>query len=319
MTPCILIITECAHIDNVLDILNSRSDICLKYLPHPSPVDLVPDDTVVALFTNPNKSLIFIDDSIIDLYPNLKVITTASTGTVHIDKAACRSRSIDIISLTDERSTINRISSTAEHALALTLCSLRNICSASSSVMSGEWNYLPFVGRQLSSLDVGIVGYGRLGSLYSHYMSTLCRHVYVYDPYKDVALPYVRQVRSLDQLFASADIVSLHVHVTPETVQFICSKILNNAKPDLLLVNTSRGELIHEVDLMHFLHSNPKSCYATDVLSSEYISDSHLFKDFSRKNPSQMLITPHIGGMTTHAQQIAYQHAAKLLIAYLKD
>ena len=317
MKSTILVITEIAHIPKVMSILNSSVKLDVSYLPHPTPSDLSYDESVVALFTNPNKSLVYIDESIFRLFPNLKVIATASTGTVHIDKAACSSKSIDIISLTDERPTINRISSTAEHSLALTLAALRHICPASNAVLNGEWDYLPYVGRQLSSLDVGVVGYGRLGSLYSHYMSSLCRNLYVYDPYKDIALPYITQVSSLSQLFSLSDIVSLHVHVTPETEKFISNDVLAHAKSDILLVNTSRGEIINEDHLLTFLTNNPLASYATDVLSSEYTSSKHPFKDHSKKNPHQILITPHIGGMTSHAQEIAYSHAANLLINHL--
>lgn len=319
MKPKILVITEVAHINNVMEILSSNDDLGVKYLPHPSPSDLSYDDSVVALYTNPNKSLIYINDSILCLYPNLQVIATASTGTVHIDKAACKSRSVQIISLTNERPTINRISSTAEHSLALTLSALRNILPASNSVLNGEWDYLPYVGRQLSCLDVGIVGYGRLGSLYAHYLSSLCRQIFVFDPYKDIALPYVTQLSSLHDLFSCSDIISLHVHVTSETDKFICNDVLAYAKPDVLLVNTSRGELIDEPDLLSFLTENPRASYATDVLSSEYTSLHHPFKDFAIHHPHQMLITPHIGGMTSHAQEIAYTHAANLLIRFLSS
>ena len=88
----------------------------------------------------------------------------------HIEKEKLEKYSIDLLSLTEEREVIDKISSTAEHALALTLGSLRNIHSSFKSVLQGEWNYEDHIGRQVNRLIVGVIGYGLLGKMFSHYI-----------------------------------------------------------------------------------------------------------------------------------------------------
>ena len=98
----------------------------------------------------------------------------------------------------------------------------------------------------------------------------------------------------------------------------INKKILKFAKKNLLLINTSRGELINENDLINFLNKNPNSSYATDVIANEVKNkkNNKLIKLFKKNN--QILITPHIGGMTTEAQEIAYGRVMDLTNKYLK-
>ena len=126
--PKLLVITPVKHICGVQVEMEKICDT--TYLNDPTVgevIDIIQDYD--ALFTNPNKSKVFIGEEVIDAAKKLKVICTASTGTNHIDKEYARKNSIPILSLTEEREVINRISSTAEHAFALTLTSLRNIIS----------------------------------------------------------------------------------------------------------------------------------------------------------------------------------------------
>ena len=90
-------------------------------------------------------------------------------------------------------------------------------------------------------------------------------------------------------------------------------------KPSVLIINTSRGELVNENELIEFLIENPLAHIASDVLSGEIFGfkKSKLYQ--YSKESSQVLLTPHIGGMTIDAQEIAYSHAANLLINYIKE
>ena len=114
-----------------------------------------------------------VNAKIIEAAKNLKVIVTASTGLVHADLESAKSKGVKVISLTQEYETINRISSTAEHALALTLLSVRNLFWAITDVQRKQWDYEKFVGRQINALTVGVMGYGRLGKMYARYIDAL--------------------------------------------------------------------------------------------------------------------------------------------------
>tara|TARA_A100001035_G_C27773778_1_gene497814 strand:- start:1050 stop:2006 length:957 start_codon:yes stop_codon:yes gene_type:complete len=313
----ILITTPISHIEGLKEILNK--DNSLLMYENSNFNELISSREVVAVFTNPNQLTYRLDYKFFDLYPDLKVICTASTGTNHIDKKECQKRNIKIISITEERDTINKISSTAEHAFALTLAALRNIPNSFTSVKEGSWSYLPFIGRQISELTFGIIGYGRLGKFYSQYCDAFGSKVIVYDPYKDVTHPRIERVSSLDEIGKESDVISIHAHVNKETTHLLDSKFFNNTKDNVLIVNTSRGEIVDEESLLRNLSKKKSMKYATDVLEGEFTSaDSKPLINFAINNPSQIIITPHIAGMTTEAQSIAFKKAAGLLMSFLK-
>ncbi len=310
----ILVITPTSHLNKVNKILDSIPLTQIIYLPECTNGEFKNHSDCTAIFTNPNKSKVFLGRENLKNFNKLKFICTASTGTVHIDKEFCREKEIEIISLTEERSVINKIPSTAEHAFALMLSAIRNIPESITSVRNGNWDYEPFIGRQIKDLTIGVIGYGRLGTFFANYCDAFGSQVIVYDPYKDVNHPRICQCKSLDELTIKSDVVSLHVHVTKETTQMINHSFLKNCKTSLILINTSRGEIINEEDLLLFLKNNKSSKYATDVLSSEINGTANnLIKKYSNNNPNQAIITPHIGGMTKEAQNMAFGHAAYLL------
>lgn len=317
MKPKVLVITPITHIENAVDRLNNIFNV--DYLPDPTKEQVM---SIIhnydAIFTNPNKSKIFIGKSLIKKASSLKSICTASTGTNHIDVQYAKKNQISILSLTNERKIINQISSTAEHAFALTIASIRKIVSANKDVLEGNWNYENFIGRQLNALTIGIVGYGRLGKMYSKYCLAFNSNILVYDPYKKIKLGKITQVPNIEEIFSKSDIISFHVHVNDETKNMVNSTNLKLMKEKVLLVNTSRGEIINEKDLIRFLEKNPKANVASDVIKDEIRNkeNSELLK-YSMKS-KQVLITPHIGGMTREAQEIAYNHAISLLINFFK-
>ena len=272
-----------------------------------------------AIFTNPNKSKVFIGPGLIDAAKNLKVICTASTGTNHIDKAYAKEKNLPILALTEEREVIKRISSTAEHAFALTMTSIRHVVKSHNKAIEGEWDYTKYIGRQMNHLTVGVIGYGRLGSIYSRYCRAFDSQVLVYDPYKKVENDELKQVSDLNYLLEKSDVIAIHVHVTEETLGMINVKCFKKMKNDVLIINTSRGDVINESDLVSFLKEAPKAQVATDVLADEIRNrlDSPLLKYAQQSD--QVLITQHIGGMTSEAQEIAYGHAAYRLNKFFAD
>jgi D-3-phosphoglycerate dehydrogenase len=317
----ILVMTPVRHIADVPEILEQCGQI--TWMDDPSPQEVT---SVIgaydAIFTNPNKSRVFIGRDLIDAAKNLKVICTASTGTNHIDMDYARGKGLTVLALTEEREVIRRISSTAELAFALTMAGLRHVVRSHNAVMKGEWDYTRYIGRQMNSLTIGVLGYGRLGSMYSRYCQAFGSRVLVYDPYKNIEADEpasLKQVGSLSDLFRASDVLSIHVHVTPETLGMINASCFAEMKPDVLLVNTARGDIVNEKDLVSFLRANPQARVATDVLANE-IHDraSSPLLEFARHS-EQVIITPHIGGMSREAQEIAYGHAARRLQKFLKE
>jgi phosphoglycerate dehydrogenase-like enzyme len=310
--PKILVITPVKHIIGVSETLERFAEV--TYVDDPTRdevVQMIGDYD--ALYTNPNKSKVFIGKEVIDAAVKLKVICTASTGTNHIDKNYAKAKNLPYISLTEERHVIERISSTAELAFTLTMSALRNVVHSHNHALKGEWDYTKYIGRQMNCLTVGVIGYGRLGSMYAHYCSSFGANVLVFDPYKKVDNKKLFQVHDVNTLLRSSDIIAIHVHVTEETLGMVNKVYFAQMKEDVLLVNSARGDIVNEIDLVNFLKQNPRAKVATDVLADEIRNRtaSPLFQ-FAQKS-TQVTITQHIGGMTREAQEIAYGHAAHLL------
>jgi len=315
--PKILVITPVRHIIGVPEVLESFGEV--TYLDDPSLPDAVEAiGGYDAIYTNPNKSKVFIGPQLIEAAKKLKVICTASTGTNHIDKGYVSKKGISVLSLTEEREVINQISSTAELAFALTMSGLRHVISSHNNAILGEWDYTNYIGRQMNRLTIGIIGYGRLGSMYAHYCKAFGSKVVVYDPYKQIDDHSIEQVDNIDILLAKSDVISLHVHVTDETQEMLSHNLFLKMKTDVVIVNTSRGDIVNELDLVAFLKKNPCARIATDVLADEVRNrlESPLLK-YAQDN-EQVTITQHIGGMSREAQEIAYGHAAVKLKNFFK-
>jgi len=262
------------------------------------------------IFTNPNKQGFVLDKGLLGP-SSVSVICTASTGTNHIDKKYCQDNNITIFSITTDYPLLRKITSTAEHSFALMMALLRNLPNSQNSVIAGAWNWEPFLGRQINCLKIGIVGYGRLGEMMARYCAAFGAEVYICDPYKSTDMKYP-QVDSLERLFEICDVVSLHVHVTDETKYFINKKLLAKVTKSVYLINTSRGEVVDEKDIISMLESGKLAGYATDVVEDEFgdVSNSPIIQHLEDLN---IIVTPHIGGMTSDARELAYNGAINKL------
>lgn len=311
----ILVVTPIDHLVGVRGALEEVGNVTLR---QNASLPELKDELAraTAIFTNPNKATFFMGKEFFDLSPKLTVICTASTGTNHIDLGLASDRGIEVLSLRDEKKLLEKISSTAELAVALTLASLRNLIPAVAAVASGEWDYQPHVGRQLNSLTVGVVGLGRLGSMYAQFMKPLASRVVYFDPFVDSG-GFPERYPSLEKVFEVSDVVSFHVHPGQDTIQMVNIDTLRHAKTELLLVNTARGEILDEASVVGFLKSNPRSRVAVDVLANETrernVSPLRAFSKVS----DQVVITPHIGGMTVEGQSIAFMAAAQKLTHFI--
>ena len=155
--------------------------------------------------------------------------------------------------------------------------------------------------------------------MYAHYCQAFGSRVLVYDPYKKVDTEGLEQVDVITTLIQESDIIALHVHVTDETIGMINADCFKRMKKEVLLVNTSRGDVVNESDLVAFLSANPEARVATDVLADEIRNRlASPLLQYAHQS-EQVIITPHIGGMSREAQEIAYGHAGNLLQLFLKN
>ena len=310
MNEKLLILTPVKHIPRVFERLSTLSyDII--YQPDTEVDQLVEDNQVKIIFTNPNKLKFRLDKKVLERFPMLEMIVTASTGTVHIDATYCDNKNIKIISIKNERAVLDTISATAELAFLKTLAACRNYIKCVNDVRNSEnWDYEPYIGRQVSSQKIGVVGYGRLGTMYSAYACAMGADVYIFEKNPTVKVPQeFSKLHKIDDLFETCSIISLHVH-SHGNENIINSTLLDSAKDNLILINTSRGEVVNESDMISFLKKNKSAKYSTDVVKNEIKGKwkSKILREFLKGNKS-ILVTPHIGGMTIEGQTKAYKHS----------
>ena len=295
----IICITPVKHIKGVYENLCSLGEVIYEpYITYDELKEKItePGNGITTIFTNPNKQTFKLDKNLLK-YSIVTHIITASTGLNHIDMDYMKN--FYVHSLTKEFDIIEKISSTAEHAFTLMTSLVRNLPKAFDDVKSGSWDYEKFIGRQLNKMTIGIIGYGRLGKMMNKYCWVFGMRVIAYDPY------VFEDGYDLDYVLENSDIISLHVHVTDETRHMINKKTLGKMKKNSYIVNTSRGEIVNEKDVIKSLEDGHLKGYATDVVDDEFgnIKNSELIK---RTKDLNIIVTPHIGGMTKEAQEIAY-------------
>lgn len=263
-----------------------------------------------------------IDAGILEKAKSLKVIVSATTGLNHIDLNAATERGIDVLSLKGEWNFLRQITATAEHTWALLLALVRKLPSAVSHVRENGWDRDQFQGRQLSGLTLGIVGLGRLGTILADYGQAFRMSVIAYDE-KDVEHPEFVEMVELDQLLAKADVICLLPSLQTSSQKMIGKAEFDRMKPDCVLINTSRGEVIDSNALLDALEQGKLAGAALDVLDSEAEhadswQQNHPLIAFA-KNSDRLLITPHIGGATYDSMRQTEVFMARKLSNFIKE
>jgi D-3-phosphoglycerate dehydrogenase len=185
---------------------------------------------------------------------------------------------------------------------------MRNIPKSFHSVKDGNWDYEPFVGHQIKGKTIGVIGYGRLGQIMCELFNGWGVTKLASDPNR-----FVTTARGVGQaeLLERSDVIFLHVHVTDETRGMVDEEFLSYMKEGSYLINTSRGELVDEEAIIESIKVGHLKGYGTDVIKDEFgdIQNSKLV-EFSMNPNNNVVITPHIGGMTIEGQTKAYLWAA---------
>jgi D-3-phosphoglycerate dehydrogenase len=241
---------------------------------------------------------VHLSESLLKKFPQLKFVATITTGLDHIDLNFCERKSIQVISLKGETAFLTGIRATPEHTWGLLLSLLRNTSSAHNDVLLGHWRRESFFGHELNGKTLGIIGLGRVGSILSGYAHAFGMKILAYDKeFRDV--PNVTMVE-LDELLGSAEVISLNLPYEKATESFINQKLFMKMMKKPWVVNTARGGIIEEDDLIVALKSGQIKGYATDVLAGEVSFEGKAkskLVDYAAKN-SHVVITPHIAGST---------------------
>lgn len=205
----------------------------------------------------------------------------------------------------------------AEHAVALALDALRHVSRSYNYVRAGRWGErAKFIGKELPSLTIGVIGFGNIGSRVAGiFRRGFGARVVVYDPY--VPPEKIRElgcepVKNLEDLLKQADIITLHTALTPETYHMISREEFELMKDGVILVNTARGELIDEQALIEYLRKGKIAAVALDVVEGEPIGADHPLLKFEN-----VIITPHIAAYTVEALKGMDEAVVEAIVNYL--
>lgn len=243
------------------------------------------------------RSHTVVDAYLLDRAPRLKVVGTATSGLNHIDLPLCEQRGIRVFNAAEANT-----QSTSEHTLLLILSLLRKLNEAQKSIRSGTWRPPLTRGSELHGKWVGIMGLGRIGTRVAQLVQAFGAQAMAYDPYVDhrhFAQNNVTPV-GFTELLKQCEILTLHIPLTDETRHILSHQTLSLLSESCLLINTSRGEVLNENDLIQFLTRRRLAGAALDVYSKEPFSPSSQWL----KAPN-LLLSPHWGSFTEEAFQRA--------------
>lgn len=248
-----------------------------------------------------------LDARFIDELEQCKIIARYGIGVDNIDVDAARQAGVIVTNVPDYC-----IEEVSVHALGLTLALHRGLVQADALVRAGGWGIsaLRPISR-VSELTVGIVGFGQIGRRVSELFHHLGATIIAYDPYVDLPAPPAVSFTSFDELVETADVVSLHCPLTPETRGLIARPQLERMRDDAQLVNTSRGPLVVLADLLDALRTGTIRGAALDVYEQEPPDPTQLHQ------VPRLLLTPHMAFYSDAALRDAQTKAASQVIKAL--
>lgn len=287
--------------------LKSQEDFFIQNSLHPTPTSDELKDTKALLIRSRTK----INDDLLNKAPSLKVVVTATSGFDHIDLNTLMKRSVTVMYTPEGNK-----QSVAELTIGLLLACSRKIVPAYKMMKSGNWDRNQLLGEELFGKSFGIIGLGRIGSLVSQMAKSFGMKIFAYDPYIEFDRFSELGVTSLGliELLRISDIISLHVPYTKETHHMINRSTISEMSSQPILLNTSRGFVVNESDLLLALNKGQVRGAGLDVFEIEPLS---------RESPllqlPQVVLTPHIGANTLEAFHKVSLLATERLIDFLRS
>ncbi len=234
----------------------------------------------------------------------LKVVGRAGIGVDNVDIPAASAKGVVVMNTPFGNSI-----TTAEHAIALMFALARQLPEADASTQAGKWEKNRFMGVELTSKTLGLIGAGNIGSIVADRARGLKMKVVAFDPFltPERALEMGVEKVTLDELLARADFITLHTPLTDQTRNILSAENLAKTKKGVRIINCARGGLIDEAALKAGLDSGHVAGAALDVFVTEPAKESPLF------NTPNFISTPHLGASTTEAQvNVAIQVAEQM-------
>ena len=266
------------------------------------------DHSIEVIITN--KCPIGADD--LSLFPNLALILVSATGYNIVDVQSCKEKGIQVSNVPNYGTF-----SVAQHALAMLLNYSNQVDLHEKSVKRGEWSsnqdwsYTLSPIREWHGKTLGIIGMGNIGQAFANMAESLGMQV-IYHHTKDLKLAN-RKFVGINELASTSDVISLHCPLTPKTDKMVNSEFLSRMKSSSILINTSRGGLIHSLDLKSALVSGQISAALLDVLEVEPPAVGHPLIGIPNA-----IITPHIAWISLEARKRITTSLENTLKSYIE-
>jgi D-3-phosphoglycerate dehydrogenase len=255
------------------------------------------------------RSAVQADAKLLQHATKLRVIGRAGVGVDNIDLEAATHKGIAVMNTPGANAV-----AVAEQTLGMMLAMARHLCRADALMHAGKWEKKSLQGTELRGKTLGIVGLGRVGMEVARRARAFAMEIVAHDPFVSVAVAKQQDIRlsSLDELYAAADYITLHVGLTQQTAGMINESSIRKMKKGVRLVNCARGELVNEADLAQALKQGHIAAAAIDVFAEEPPKNSPLLA------LEIVVLTPHTGGSTHEAQEAVGVQIAQQVKEYLK-
>ncbi len=251
-----------------------------------------------------------VTDDLLKAAKNLKVVGRAGIGLDNVDIPAATEHGVVVMN-----TPTGNVITTAEHAIAMMLALSRNIPAGTQSLKNGAWDKKKLQGREIYNKVLGVIGFGKIGSIVADRARGLKMKVVVYDPFvtPEVIDKAGYACVDLDQLYEMADYISVHVPKLKNTAGMINKDAFDKMKDGVMLINCARGGIVNESDLYDAVVSGKVAGAALDVFENEPPGELPLFE------LDRVICTPHLGASTREAQTNVAVAVSKQIIDYLKN
>lgn len=255
------------------------------------------------------RSATKVTGEIIKAASRLKVIGRAGIGLDNVDIQAATKQGIAVMNTPE-----GNVVTTAEHAIAMMLALSRNIPQGTASLKAAKWEKKHLQGKEIFNKTLGVLGYGRIGSIVADRARGLKMQVIVHDPYVNKALVEQAgfEVVSLEDLYRRSDYITVHVPKLKETINLVNKEAFDRMKPGVMIIHCARGGIVNEKDLTEALRTGKVGGAALDVFETEPPGPSPLFEF------DNVICTPHLGASTAEAQTNVAVAVAEQIIFYLQ-
>ena len=262
------------------------------------------DGLIVRNKTKVNKDLL-------DKAYNLKFVGRLGVGLDNIDVEYCKNKGIIV-----QPATGMNADSVVEYVVSCSLSLIKKIPLFNNGTIKGEWPRTTIKSEEINGKTLGLIGYGFIGNKVSKYCSNLGLNIIAYDPYlKPQTNEKNVKFVEINKIYEISDIISLHLPLTEETKNLINKVSFSMMKQKPIIINTSRGSVVNENDLIDAYKKNLISGFALDVFENEPIQNS-FYNQISKD--MNCILTPHISGVTSQSNERVCNFIANKAIEFFK-